>query len=81
MQTVNMFEAKTSLSKLVERVESGQEEEIIIARHGRPVARLTGLGFRSVEKRIGVAKGMFDVPENIDDDNEEVEKLFSGRDA
>lgn len=50
MQTVKMFEAETSLSELVDRTERGQEEAIIIARHGRPVARLKGLGSRSVEK-------------------------------
>ncbi len=36
MTTVNMLEAKTSLSKLVEAVESGAENEIIIARNGKP---------------------------------------------
>ena len=36
MTTVNMLEAKTSLSKLVEAVESGAETEIIIARNGKP---------------------------------------------
>ena len=38
MRTVNMHEAKTHLSRLVERAEAG--EEIIIARNGRPVAKL-----------------------------------------
>ena len=42
MRTVNMHEAKTSLSKLVEAAEAG--EEIVLARNGRPVARLTALG-------------------------------------
>ena len=40
MSQVNMLEAKSSLSKLVERVASGQENEIIIARNGKP-ARCT----------------------------------------
>ena len=40
MSTVNMLEAKTNLSKLVEAVESGAESEIIIARNGKPAARL-----------------------------------------
>ena len=50
MTTVNIFEAKSQLSKLVQAVETGQEEEIIIARNGRPVARLAPLK----EKRGGV---------------------------
>jgi len=41
MTTVNMFEAKTQLSKYVEMAEKGQD--VVIARAGRPVARLTQL--------------------------------------
>jgi antitoxin (DNA-binding transcriptional repressor) of toxin-antitoxin stability system len=43
MTTVNMLEAKTHLSRLVEAIESGAETEIIIARNGKPAARLTAL--------------------------------------
>jgi len=42
MHTVDMLEAKSSLSRLVEAVESGQESEIIIARNGKPAMRLVG---------------------------------------
>ena len=41
METVSLAEAKAQLSKLVDRVESG--EEIVITRHGRPVARVTAV--------------------------------------
>ena len=40
MRTVNMLEAKSSLSRLVEALEQGEEHEIIIARNGRPAAKL-----------------------------------------
>ena len=40
MTTVNMHEAKSNLSKLVEAVETGETEEVIIARNGKPVARI-----------------------------------------
>ncbi len=43
MTTVNMLEAKTHLSRLVEAIESGAETEIIIARNGKAAARLTPL--------------------------------------
>lgn len=78
MRIVNMLEAKNNLSKLVEAVESGGEREIIIARNGRPAARLAPLN--PVERRplLGVAKGRFVVPDNIDRDNEEIAKLFNG---
>lgn len=78
MTTVNMLEAKNNLSKLVEAVESGGESEIIIARNGRPAARLVPLEQKKTGMRIGVAKGLFTVPDNIDEDNEEIEKLFYG---
>jgi len=78
MTTVNMLEAKNTLSKLVEAVESGGESEIIIARNGRPAARLVPLEGRKAGMRIGVAKGLFEVPDDIDADNEEIAKMFYG---
>lgn len=55
MRKVNIHEAKTTLSRLVEAVEAG--EEIILARAGRPVARLTRLPVRR-GIRLGTAKGL-----------------------
>ena len=78
MPTVNILEAKTHLSRLVEQVESGAESEIVIARNGRPVARLVPLDAQPAQRRIGVAKGQFRVPDSIDDSNPEVERLFCG---
>jgi prevent-host-death family protein len=78
MPTVNMLEAKSSLSRLVDAVESGVEKEIIIARNGRPAARLVPLEAPLAGKRIGVAKGRFVVPDTIDADAEEIAKLFNG---
>lgn len=78
MTTVNIFEAKTQLSKLVDAVESGRESEIIIARNGRPAVRLVPLESKPAGKRIGVAKGKFEVPDDIDRDNEYIRELFEG---
>ena len=75
MRTVNMLEAKTNLSRLVEAVESGDESEILIARNGKPVARLTAVK-RDVSRRIGVAEGEFEVPDDIDRYNDEIAALF-----
>lgn len=77
MTTVNMLDAKTNLSKLVEAVETGTEAEVIIARNGRPVARLVPIAPRQGQ-RIGVARGAFIVPDTIDAENATVEALFSG---
>ncbi len=78
MQAVNMLEAKSSLSRLVQAIEEGREREIIIARNGRPAARLVPLENIPAEHRIGVAKGRFTVPASIDEHNAEVAALFSG---
>jgi len=63
--TVNMFEAKTQLSKLVEMAERG--EEVIIARAGKPVARLTKLEPEKRPIRFGLLKGQLHVADDFDD--------------
>jgi prevent-host-death family protein len=78
MTVFNMLEAKSNLSRLVESVESGLQDEIIIARNGRPAARLVALKSTPAGKRIGVAKGKFIVPETIDADEAVIAALFAG---
>lgn len=78
MHSVNMLEAKTTLSRLVEAIEQGRESEIVIARNGRPAAKLVPVDSVTAGKRIGIAKGKFKVPDNIDEHNEEVTRLFLG---
>jgi prevent-host-death family protein len=63
MDTVNIYEAKTQLSALVERAATG--EEIIIARNGRAVARLVPLAKRTAPRPLGRFKGQFDVGEDF----------------
>jgi prevent-host-death family protein len=76
MTIVNMLEAKSSLSRLVDAVESGREPEIVIARNGRPAARLVAIAPAAAGQRIGVARGAFAVPENIDGDTTAITALF-----
>ena len=78
MRAVNMLQAKTSLSRLVEAIEQGQEREIVIARNGRPAAKLVPIDSAPAGQRIGVARGLFVVPESIDAHNDEVTTLFMG---
>lgn len=78
MQAVNMLQAKSSLSRLVEAIEQGQEREIVIARNGRPAAKLVPMETVPVGQRIGVAKGKFEVPDTIDANNSDVARLFVG---
>jgi prevent-host-death family protein len=63
MRTVNIYEAKTRLSQLVEEAASGQD--VVIARAGRPVARLTRLATRTRKRRLGVLDGRFRVPDDF----------------
>ena len=80
MPVVNMLEAKTNLSRLVDSVEKGEEKEIVIARNGRPAAKLVPFAEAKRGIRLGVAEGRFVVPEDIDRDNEAIAKLFYGGD-
>lgn len=78
MTTVNMLEAKTNLSKLVEAIESGAESEIIIARNGKPAARLTAIEPTKRVIKFGLDKGKVVAPDDIDADNELIAKMFYG---
>lgn len=81
MAIVNMLEAKTQLSRLVDAVESGAEREVIIARNGKPAVRIVPLETRRKRSILGIAKGRFDYDlsqEEFDADNEEIAKLFYG---
>jgi prevent-host-death family protein len=77
MHAVNMLEAKSNLSRLVDAVESGAEAEVIIARNGRPAARLVPIKPITTGKRIGIAKGKFAVPDDIDTDEAAIAALFT----
>ena len=79
--TVNMLDAKTNLSKLVEAVETGVETEIVIARNGKPAARLVPLGTRQ-RRRIGFHDGEYpDISlEELNADDEDIARMFYGDD-
>lgn len=62
--TVNIHDAKTHLSKLLERVRSG--EEVIIAKAGTPVARLVSIETSTKERHAGTARGMIEIGEDFD---------------
>jgi len=76
MVAVNMHEAKTRLSALVDAVESGREAEVVIARNGRPAARIVPLAAKK-PIRLGLAKGKFTVPDDFGEYDEEIASLFN----
>lgn len=78
MRPVSLSQATKTLSRLVEAIELGKEREIVIARNGRPVARLVSIDTQQPGPRLGVAKGLFEVPEDIEAHNAEMGKNFSG---
>jgi prevent-host-death family protein len=63
-KAVNMHEAKTQFSRLVQRVQAG--EEIIIANRGVPVARLAPLESPKIKRQLGFYEGKFTVPDDFD---------------
>lgn len=76
-ETVNMHDAKTQLSRLAERAAGG--EEIIIARAGRPVAKLGPLDDDRQPRRLGLWEGQVRVGEDFDDPlPEDVRQAFEG---
>ena len=80
MQTVNIHEAKTQFSRFVDQAEAG--EEIVIARAGKPVARLVALASSdSKPRKLGLGKKHFTFPENFGDLNaaEMVEMFEHGK--
>jgi prevent-host-death family protein len=64
MDQVNLYDAKTQLSRLVDRAAAG--EEIIIAKGGRPMARLVPLEARSAPRRLGHLSGKVRVAADFD---------------
>jgi prevent-host-death family protein len=78
METVAITEAKMSLSRLVTRLERGEVGEVVITRAGRPVAKLVPVA-ATKGVRLGIAKGAFSVPDDIDTHNAEVACTFTGK--
>jgi prevent-host-death family protein len=64
MPAVNIYDAKTRLSALVERAAQG--EEIIIAKAGRPMARLVPLAAQAAPRRLGALGGTLRLAEDFD---------------
>ena len=80
MQTVNIHEAKTHLSRLVERAAQG--ESFVIAKAGKPMARMVPLDAPKVgeARRFGFLKGRISVPDDFDRMGEaEIGRLFGTR--
>lgn len=82
METVNIHDAKTHLSRLLEDVQRGKP--FIIAKAGQPIARVTRIDAPEPgrAKRLGFLSGQIDVPDDFDRmGEEEILSMFGGDDA
>jgi prevent-host-death family protein len=80
MRTVNIHEAKTHLSKLVEEANEGKE--VIIAKAGKPMARLVPVRTGRKGRRLGPLAGKFSIPTDFDAPlPEELIASFEGREG
>lgn len=77
MVQVNMFEAKSDLSKLVKMLETQEEDVIYIARNGVKIAQLTLIQKPDVSKRIGIAEGKMVLPDDFDKTFDSLDKEVS----
>jgi prevent-host-death family protein len=79
MEIINIHEAKTHLSRLVEKAARG--EAFVIAKAGRPLVKVVPLDAPEPgqKRRLGALAGQFDVPDDFDRmGSEDIEKLFGG---
>lgn len=78
MRTVNIHDAKTHLSKLVDRAAKG--EAFVIAKAGKPLVKVIAIALADAPKpRIGFMKGRISVPDNFDElGHEEIAAMFEG---
>lgn len=79
MQTVNIHEAKTHLSRLIEQAANG--EPFVIAKAGKPLVKVVALNAPETGqmKRLGFMSGQISVPDDFDQmGSSEIEQLFEG---
>ena len=64
MDAVNIYDAKTRLSQLVDKAASG--EDVVVSRHGKPLVRITRLEPAKPRIKFGLLKGKLKVPADFD---------------
>ena len=72
MCQMNVLEAKTNFSKILTMLEEHEEEEVVICRSNKPVAKVVLVPQVDVSKRIGIAKGLFKIPDDINFMDDEI---------
>jgi prevent-host-death family protein len=78
MTTVNVHAAKSQLSRLLDAAAAG--EEVIIAKAGKPIAKLVAIEQKKERRKLGTLAGQFRVPDDFDDPlPDEIVDSFEGR--
>ncbi len=72
---INVSEAKTNLSKLIDMAYHG--EEVIIAKNNLPLVELVAHKPKP-KRKLGLLKGQINIPENFMDEDEEIDAMFYG---
>ncbi len=76
MLIANIHEAKTNLSSLIAAVLAGKD--VVIAKAGQPVVKLVQFNNDKIMSSYGILKGKINVPDNFNDEDEEINKMFYG---
>ena len=67
MSQVNVHQAKTHLSRLIDEIANGTEKEIVIAKSGKPKAKLVPFDDKPVKRLRGLMKGKIKISKNFED--------------
>ncbi len=77
MQIYNIHEAKTNLSQLIEKIYHG--EDVVIAKAGKPVAKLITYKKAHKKRKPGALKGTIWIADDFNDESEEINEMFYGK--
>jgi len=76
MQLVNIHDAKTNLSKLIEKVVVG--EDVTLAKAGKPVAKIVAYKEKVKPRKLGLLKGKIWISDDFNEEDKEINKMFYG---
>lgn len=77
MQIYNIHQAKTNLSRLIEKTQKG--EVVVIAKAGKPMVKLVPYTEKLKPRKLGLWKGKVWVAPDFDEESEEINELFYGK--
>ncbi len=76
MKVVNVQQAKTHLSRLIDQAAEGQE--FVLGKHGKPLAKITAYAPRKEQRPLGGYEGRIRVGEDFDEEDPRINRIFSG---